>query len=242
MLHCTSVTELTWRSSLKKKMFCVFTNGPRREKTWIWWFSNNKGADQPTLMHSLISAFVARLLESFISRLAMTEISIFQASLCRWADWFESHFVKNPENRFCGEKPELYALLCRLSTIFLKDLNNYEKNISTVSMNGEKYYRLCEVQRKLFRANSDPSEIERTNNTNVRKQQTCFFIESIHEKPIMQTATLITLLAPAYAVFCFPSAPNIPEGHAYEKENQQYIKAGEMFYHLMRHNDSCCGV
>ena len=33
-----------------------------------------------------------------------------------------------------------------------------------------------------------------------------------------------------------------PEGHAYEKENQQYIEAGEMFYHLMRHTNSCCGI
>ena len=58
----------------------------------------------------------------------------------------------------------------------------------------------------------------------------------------MESATLLTPLAPAYAVFCFPSASNIPRGHAYEKENQQYIEAGEMFNHLMRHTDSCCGI
>ena len=69
-------TAITWWSSLKKK-FCVF-NGPQRENTWLRWFSNNKGTDQPALMRSLISAFVTRLLESFISRLAMTEISNFK--------------------------------------------------------------------------------------------------------------------------------------------------------------------
>ena len=37
---------------------------------------NNKGADQPAHPRSLISAFVIRVLESIISRLAMSEISI----------------------------------------------------------------------------------------------------------------------------------------------------------------------
>ena len=40
-------------------------------------FANNKGADQPAHPHSLISAFVIRLLESIITKLATNEISIF---------------------------------------------------------------------------------------------------------------------------------------------------------------------
>ena len=40
-------------------------------------FANNKGTDQPAHLHSLISAFVIQLLESFISRLATSKISIF---------------------------------------------------------------------------------------------------------------------------------------------------------------------
>ena len=36
-------------------------NGPRREKTCLRWVANNKGADQPAHMRSLISAFVIRL-------------------------------------------------------------------------------------------------------------------------------------------------------------------------------------
>ena len=39
--------------------------------------ANNKGKDQPALPHSLISAFVIRLLETNISRLTTSEISIF---------------------------------------------------------------------------------------------------------------------------------------------------------------------
>ena len=37
--------------------------------------ANNKGIDQPAHLRSLISAFVIRFLESFISRLATSEIS-----------------------------------------------------------------------------------------------------------------------------------------------------------------------
>ena len=51
--------------------------GPRREKTCLRWFANNKGANQPVHPRSLISAFVIRLLESIIYRLATSEISTF---------------------------------------------------------------------------------------------------------------------------------------------------------------------
>ena len=37
-------------------------------KTCLWWFGNNKGADQPAHPRSLISTFVIGLLESIISR------------------------------------------------------------------------------------------------------------------------------------------------------------------------------
>ena len=40
-------------------------------------FANNKVAYQPANLRSLISAFVIRLLESIISRLSKSEISIF---------------------------------------------------------------------------------------------------------------------------------------------------------------------
>ena len=42
----------------------------------VWRFANNKGADQPAHVCSLISAYVIRLLVSIISRLATSEISI----------------------------------------------------------------------------------------------------------------------------------------------------------------------
>ena len=52
-------------------------NVPQREKTGLQGNANNKGAYQPVHPHSLISAFDIYLLESIISRLATSEISIF---------------------------------------------------------------------------------------------------------------------------------------------------------------------
>ena len=55
----------------------IGTFGPRLEKTCLRRFANNKGADQPAQPRNLISAFIIRCLESAISKLAMSEISIF---------------------------------------------------------------------------------------------------------------------------------------------------------------------
>ena len=57
---------------------CVTSlNEFRREKTCLWGFANNTGADQPAHPRSLISTFVIRVLESTISKLASSEISFF---------------------------------------------------------------------------------------------------------------------------------------------------------------------
>ena len=54
-------------------------------------FAYNKGADQPAHQRSLINAFAIHLLESIISSIAKSEISIFWlASICSYACWFES--------------------------------------------------------------------------------------------------------------------------------------------------------
>ena len=51
--------------------------GPRREKTCLRGFANNKGAVQPAHPRSLISAFLINFLESIIRYLVTGEISIF---------------------------------------------------------------------------------------------------------------------------------------------------------------------
>ena len=58
-------------------LMLVVLIGPRREKTCLRRFANNKGADQPAHPRSLISAFVIHCLESTISKLTTCEISTF---------------------------------------------------------------------------------------------------------------------------------------------------------------------
>ena len=50
--------------------------GPQREKTCLRGFANNTSADQPAHPRSLISAFVIHVLQSTISKLATSEISV----------------------------------------------------------------------------------------------------------------------------------------------------------------------
>ena len=59
-------------------MILLKTNGPHRDKTCLQGLANNKGADLPAHPGSLISAFVIRFLESIISRLTTSEITIFK--------------------------------------------------------------------------------------------------------------------------------------------------------------------
>ena len=62
---------------------------------------SNKGIDQPAYLRSLISAFVIRLLESVVSKLATSKISLFkvvsvaeQAGLgMTWAETLKTGFV-----------------------------------------------------------------------------------------------------------------------------------------------------
>ena len=56
----------------------IYIIGPQREKTCLRGLANNTGADQPAHPRSLISAFVIRVLESTISKLATSEISVFK--------------------------------------------------------------------------------------------------------------------------------------------------------------------
>ena len=59
------------------KLYRTISFGPRREKTCLRRFANNKGADQPAHPRSLISAFAIRFFESTIWKLTTSEISIF---------------------------------------------------------------------------------------------------------------------------------------------------------------------
>ena len=62
-------------SAQSVKRFVEF--GPQHEKTCLRWFTNNKGTDQPIHLRSLGSAYVIRISESILSKLATNKIAIF---------------------------------------------------------------------------------------------------------------------------------------------------------------------
>ena len=89
--------------SINIRFYCSY--GPHREKTCLRWFANNKGADQPAHLRRLISAFVVCVLEN-IPKLATSKFSFFKvvSEAEESRDWYESHFVRNPEDRFSRVK------------------------------------------------------------------------------------------------------------------------------------------
>ena len=81
-------------------------NGPSCNKTCLRGFANNKGADQPVHPCSLISAFVIRLLESIISRLATGEVSIFQLVSVGEQNKLNLHLLETPKTGFVATRPK----------------------------------------------------------------------------------------------------------------------------------------
>ena len=70
-------------------------------KLWenlIMLYANNKGTDQPVHLRSLINAFIVRCLDCYNRNFKTL------ASLCSWADRFESFLITNPEDRFSHDK------------------------------------------------------------------------------------------------------------------------------------------
>ena len=73
---CSGLIQFTWNGQLNvlrrhmSKQYCM--TGPRREKTCLRRCNNNKGKDQPVRPRSLISTFIVRVLESIISKLALS--------------------------------------------------------------------------------------------------------------------------------------------------------------------------
>ena len=85
----------------------LILNGPRREKTCLRRFANNKGADQPAHPRRLISAFVIRFLESTISKLATSEISIFQLVPEAEETGLSLALSQTPEDRFSRDEAQI---------------------------------------------------------------------------------------------------------------------------------------
>ena len=89
--------SLNLNRTMEQWILVNFYIWPRREKTCLRGF----------LQQSLISAFVVHYLESFICKLATGKISVF----CSWGDWFETRFVRNPEDRFSHDEAQIIIVL-----------------------------------------------------------------------------------------------------------------------------------
>ena len=68
--------------------------------------ANNKGADQPVHLCSLISTFVVRCLDSISLSFYIQNFKAL-ASFCGCAGRFESYLVENPEDRFSHDEAHL---------------------------------------------------------------------------------------------------------------------------------------
>ena len=94
--------------------FCLI-NGPRRDKICLRWFANNKGADQPAHLCSLINAFVVHLLLldsiKILSKFATSEISIFYLVSLAEETGVKSQFVGNPKDRFSRDVARIISKL-----------------------------------------------------------------------------------------------------------------------------------
>ena len=106
-------------------LFSLF--GPRREKPCLREYSSNKDADKPAHPHSLISAFVIRFLESTISKLASSEISIFQLVPVAEQAGLNLTLSEIPKTGFVASRP-IYCLKnkhYRLFTFILTILKTF---------------------------------------------------------------------------------------------------------------------
>ena len=79
--------------------------GPRREKTCLLGFANNKDADQPAHPRRLISALVIRFLESLISKLATSENSIYLIVSVAGVTGLNLALSETPKTGFVASRP-----------------------------------------------------------------------------------------------------------------------------------------
>ena len=77
-----------------------------RKPVFVRWFANNKGADQPAHLRSLISPFVNRFLESSIWKLATGEISFFYVVSVAEETVLNLALTETPKTGFLAKRPK----------------------------------------------------------------------------------------------------------------------------------------
>ena len=88
--------------------------GPKRKKTFILGFANNKRADQPAHTHRLSNAYVIHLLDSIISKLTTNKKSIL---------WMVSEAEKTGLSLALLKTPKTVFVVSRSSLILDKQID-----------------------------------------------------------------------------------------------------------------------
>ena len=92
------------------------------QKNYLWGFANNKCADQPALLRSLISAFVDRELKIIISSLAMCRISNYELVHLAQQAGLNITLSQNLKIDFIVSRPNYYLIITY--GLLLKKKNN----------------------------------------------------------------------------------------------------------------------
>ena len=123
MIVCGLV--LCFEITLKGKKNKHVTYGLDARKSCLQGFGNNKGADQPAHPRSLISAFVIRLLESIICKLATGEISILKLVSVAEETGFKLTLSETPKKGFLATRPIFkLIILPNIKALILDTLNH----------------------------------------------------------------------------------------------------------------------
>ena len=84
--------------------FQCFLFEPGREKTCLMSYANNKGADQPAHLRSLISAFLVHCLDSVMYLVSVTKISNLMLASVAEQGGLSLTWSETPEDTFSHEE------------------------------------------------------------------------------------------------------------------------------------------
>ena len=108
ILH-VNIGDFHRRHSTSFLMSLVNINEPGHEKMCLMSYANNKGADQPALPRSLISAIVVRCLDSVMSLVSVTKISnLMLASVAEQAS-LSLTWPETPEDTFSHDEAQIHC-------------------------------------------------------------------------------------------------------------------------------------
>ena len=85
-------------------MLVKHTCEPGHEKSCLLSYANNKGADQPEHLRSLISAFIVRCLDSVMSLVSVTKISSLMLASVAAQAGLSLTWSEIPEDMFSHDK------------------------------------------------------------------------------------------------------------------------------------------